>query len=171
MSNIQKVLLVDCNANEDFFDKWIEYLTPKHHLTRAEQKLLAACLRTRHELSKVIKDENILDETCLNETYRSKIKKDLSLSNQQFLNLIGRLKKLKILIPRYAPYSEKVAYYKISPSFIPPYVDGEEFKLLLLFKEDVRGDIQTGSEGVQSTGENSEESLRGMVSGDTEDNQ
>lgn len=170
MQNIKKVLLVEYNDREDFFDKWIEYLTPKHHLTKSEQNLLAACIRTRHELSKVISDENILDETCLNDTYRSKIKKELDLSNQQFLNLIGRLKKLKILIPRYAPFSEKVAYYKISPSFIPPYVDGEEFKLLLLFK-DARGNIQTGSERVSDTVATSEESVQVLDSGDNTDNQ
>lgn len=169
MPNIQKVLLVDYNEHEDFFDKWIEYLTPKHHLTKAEQKLLAACIRTRHELGKVITDDNILDETCLNETYRSKIKQDLKLSNQQFLNLIGRLKKLKIIIPRYAPFSEKVAYYKINPNFIPPYVDGEEFKMLILFK-DVRRDIQTSSKGVQDTAPTSEESVLGMDQGDQEHN-
>lgn len=168
MPNIQKVLLVEYSEHEDFFDKWIEYLTPKHHLTKAEQKLLAACLRTRHELRKVIRDENVLDETCLNETYRSKIKQDLGLSNQQFLNLIGRLKKLKILIPRYAPFSEKVAYYKISPSFIPPYIDGEEFKLLLLFR-DVQQDMQTGSQGVPNTRDSGEESVQELGGGDTED--
>lgn len=170
MNNIQKVLLVEYNEGEDFFDKWIEYLTPKHHLTKSEQRLLAACLRTRHELSKVIRDKDVLDETCLNETYRSKIKRDLGLSNQQFLNLVGHLKKLKIFIPRYAPFSEKVAYYKISPSFIPPYEDGEEFKLLILFK-DAEGDIQTGGEGVQSSGITSEESVQGVYRGDSENNE
>lgn len=170
MPNIQKVLLVEYNEGEDFFDKWIEYLTPKHHLTKSEQKLLAACLRTRHELSKVIRDKDVLDETCLNETYRSKIKQDLGLSNQQFLNLVGHLKKLKIFIPRYAPFSEKVAYYKISPSFIPPYEDGEEFRLLILFK-DVQRDLQTGSEGVQSSGETSKEGLQVLDRGDSSDNE
>ena len=170
MPNIQKVLPVEYNEYDDFFDKWIEYLTPKHHLTKAEQRLLASCLRTRHELSKVINDENVLDETCLNETYRLKIKKETGLSNQQFLNLIGRLKKLKILIPRYAPFSEKIAYYKISPSFIPPFVDGEEFKLLILFK-DVRRDIQTGSERVPDTRETGEKSVQGVYQGDNTDNQ
>ena len=170
MPNIQKVLPVEYDEYEDFFDKWIEYLTPKHHLTKAEQRLLASCLRTRYELSKVISDENILDETCLNENYRIKIKKETGLSNQQFLNLIGRLKKLKILIPRYAPFSEKIAYYKISPSFIPPFVDGEEFKLLLLFK-DVRRDIQTSVKGVPTTGETGEKSVQGVDQRDNPDNQ
>lgn len=170
MPEIKKVLPVEYDRHEDFFDKWIEYLTPRHHLTKSEQKLLAACLRTRHELKKVIRDEIVLDETCLNENYRSKIKQDLGLSNQQFLNLIGRLKKLKILIPKFAPFSEKVAYYKISPSFVPPYTEGEEFKLLLLFR-DVSKDSQTSSEGVQYSGDNSEESIQRMDTGDNQDNE
>ncbi len=162
MIPVHKILLVDCNSDGDFFDKWIEYLRPRHHLTKSEQKFLAACLRTRHHLSKVISDENVLDETCLNENYREKIKVELGISNLQFLNLISQLKKLKILIPRYQPFSEKVAYYKISPSFIPNYKDGEDFKILIVFKDGQR-DIQTSSEGVQSSSTDNKEDIQELA--------
>lgn len=152
-SNVDKILPVDCSV-KNFFDLWIEYLTPRHHLTRYEQKFLAACLRTRHELSKSIKDETILDETCMNEIYRAKISKEIGFSNQQTKNVISRLKKLKILAPRKYPFSTKVQYYKIAPSFIPNYNENKDFTLVLLFING-REDIQTGSQGVQSTGEES----------------
>ena len=147
---LNKILTVDCTKENDFFSSWIEYLAPKHHLTKSEQKFLAACLRQRHELSKGISDENILDETALNETYRTKIRKDLGISTQQMQNVITKLKKLHILIPRNFPFSDKLSYYKIAPSFIPDYDESKDFLLLLLFKH---GETDTGTsgQGVQPT--------------------
>ena len=153
---LNKVLGVNYNTEEDndFFSLWIEYLGPKHHLTKSEQKFLAACLRQRHELSKSITDENLLDETTLNETYRTKIRQDLDISAQQMQNVIIKLKKLHILIPRNFPFSEKLSYYKINPQFIPNFKEDEDFTLLLLFRNGEKN-TGTGSQGVQSTGEES----------------
>ena len=150
---IQKILTVECNKENDFFSAWIEYLAPKHHLTKSEQKFLAACLRQRHELSKGITDEILLDETALNETYRTKIRKDLGISIQQMQNVIAKLKKLHILIPRNFPFSDKLSYYKIAPDFIPPYREDKDFLLLLLFRNG-EADTRTSSQGVQLTEEN-----------------
>ena len=153
--HLNKVLLVNCNPNgeDDFFSFWIEYLAPKHHLTKSEQKFLAACLRQRYQLSKGISDEILLDETALNETYRTKIRQELKISTQQMQNVIAKLKKLHILIPRNFPFSNKLSYYKINPNFIPNYDENEDFKLLLLFKN---GEDNTGasSQGIQPTEEN-----------------
>lgn len=147
---LNKVLRVDYDAENDFFSAWVEYLGPKHHLTKSEQKFLAACLRQRYELSKGITDENVLDETALNEIYRTKIRKDLGISTQQMQNVIAKLKKLHILIPRNFPFSDKLSYYKIAPSFIPNYDETKDFLLLLLFPHG-RTNIGTSSQGVQST--------------------
>ena len=151
---VNKILAVDCNGEEsDFFIKWMEYLAPKHHLTKTEQRYLAACLRQRYQLSKSITDEELLDETTLNDTYRAKIKQELGMSTQQIQNIIAKLKKLKILIPRNHPFSERLSYYKISPSFIPDYDDSKEFLLLLVFKNG-EGNTGASSQGIQSTEEN-----------------
>ena len=153
--NVQKILPVDCSGEKDFFDLWIEYLTPKHHLTKSEQKFLAACLRQRYELSKGISDENVLDETALNEIYRTKIRKELNISTQQMQNVIAKLKKLHILIPRNFPFSDKLSYYKIAPSFIPSYKEDESFLLLLVFKNG-KNNIGASSQGIQSTEEDNQ---------------
>ena len=147
-----KILAVDCNKEYDFFSAWTEYLAPKHHLTKSEQKFLAACLRQRYELSKGITDQNLLDETALNETYRTKIRQDLDISTQQMQNVIAKLKKLHILIPRNFPFSDKLSYYKIAPDFIPPYNENKDFLLLLLFRNG-KTDIGTSSQGIQTTEE------------------
>jgi hypothetical protein len=150
---VNKALMVDCNAENDFFSAWIEYLAPRHHLTKSEQKFLATCLKQRYELSKSITDENLLDETALNETYRAKIRKDLGISAQQMQNIISKLKKLHILVPRNFPFSDKLNYYKISPSFIPNYHENHDFILLLVFKNNNDRKENTGasSQGIQST--------------------
>lgn len=147
-----KILAVDCNKEYDFFSAWTEYLAPKHHLTKSEQKFLAACLRQRYELSKGITDQNLLDETALNETYRTKIRQDLDISTQQMQNVIAKLKKLHILIPRNFPFSDKLSYYKIAPDFIPPYNENKDFLLLLLFRNG-KADTGTSSQGIQTTEE------------------
>lgn len=153
---VNKILAVDCYGEEnDFFIKWMEYLAPKHHLTKTEQRYLAACLRQRYQLSKSITDEELLDETTLNDTYRAKIKQELGMSTQQIQNIIAKLKKLKILIPRNHPFSERLSYYKISPSFIPDYDDSKEFLLLLVFKNG-EGNTGASSQGIQSTEENNQ---------------
>lgn len=152
---VKKVLGVDTNGENDFFSLWVEYLAPKHHLTKSEQKFLAACIRQRYELSKGITDEILLDETCLNETYRTKIRQELGISTQQMQNVIVKLKKQHILIPRNVPFSDKLSYYKIAPDFIPPYNEDEDFLLILLFnkknKNDRKSDTGASSQGVQST--------------------
>lgn len=146
---IIKSLDIDCNGDKDFFDLFIEWLTPKHHLTKIEQKYLAACIRNRHELSKSIADDDILDETCMNEVNRAKIRKDIGFNSQQAQNVISKLKKLKMLIPKKYPLSDRASYYKIAPSLIPNYDESKDFILVLSFNG--RQDIQTSSKGEQST--------------------
>lgn len=160
MSNntVNKILMVDCSGKKDFFDLWVEYLTPKHQLTKTEQKFLAACLRNRHELSKSITDETILDETCMNEVYRTKIRKEIDFSVQQAQNVISKLKKLKILVARKYPFIDKVQYYKIAPSLIPNYDENKDFALVFLFSNGER-DTQSSSKGIQSTNEDDKRDL------------
>lgn len=155
MMKLNKALQVEYNNSEenDFFSLWIEYLAPKHHLTKSEQKFLAACLKQRYILSKDITDETLLDETALNDAHRAKIRKDLNISAQQMQNVIAKLKKLHILVPRNFPFSDKLSYYKISPSFIPNYNDGEDFKLLFIFKNAGATNTESSSQGIQPTKE------------------
>lgn len=147
-STIHKILPIDC-TEKDFFDSYVEWLEPKHKLTKTEQKYLAACLRNRYELSKGIHDDTLLDETCMNDVYRTKIREEIGFSSQQSQNIISKLKKLKILVARKYPFTDKVQYYKIAPSLIPDYDEDKDFILVLAFNG--KRDTQTSSKGVQST--------------------
>lgn len=122
--------------------KWVEYLKPIHKLTRREQEVFAAFLRNRYELSLGISDPNILEEICLNEANRDKIRQSLNMSGPQMNGVLTKLREARVIRPHYK-INGKIDYYEISPSFIPPnYVKGEPFKLMLLF-----GDAPKNSTG------------------------
>jgi hypothetical protein len=145
-STVHKLLNIDC-TEKDFFDAYIEWLEPTHKLTKSEQKYLAACLRNRYKLSKGITDENLLDETCMNDVYRTKIREEIGFSSQQSQNVISKLKKLKMLVARKYPFTDKVQYYKIAPKLIPNYNEDKDFILVLSFNG--KNHSKTSSEGVQ----------------------
>lgn len=134
MVPINKVLLVSSTPETDFFDNWVEYLAPKHHLNKSEQRFLAACLRQRYELSKSIADIDLLNETSMNAAHRAQVGHELGMKPCQIQAITYKLKKLGIFIPRNVKYSSKLQYYLISPSFIPDYEEGKDFSLLLVFR-------------------------------------
>lgn len=147
MKLIDKAFIIPCSSSDskDFFGAYVEYLKPKHHLTETEQKVLAAILRHRHELSKSISDDILLEEVCLNKVNRERIKKTLGMSAPQFNGIMGKLRERKIL-----SQSKITELYRINPNFIPKFDGSGDFKLMLIFKYgDGQTDQGTGSEGVQ----------------------
>lgn len=145
---INKVLIVPCSASpeKDFFTRWVEYLKPRHGLTNREQEVFAAFLRNRHELSLGITDKNILEEVCLNEANRDKIRKSLGMSSPQLNAVISKLKERKLLKAHY-DNGVRVKYYEISPSFIPDVNLDEPFALTFVFMKDAeKGTIEPSSE-------------------------
>ena len=54
--------MIPVEENEDFFRYWFEILKPFHHLTNRAMDVATAMIRKRHELSKVISDNQILDK-------------------------------------------------------------------------------------------------------------
>lgn len=133
MNSINKVLPVPCTQKDDFFIKWVEYLKPIHNLSKREQEVFAAFLRNRYELSLGISDPNILEEICLNEANRDKIRESLRMSGPQMNGILTKLKDARVIKPHYK-INGRIDYYQISPSFIPNYSRGEDFKLVLVFK-------------------------------------
>ena len=149
MKPIDKVLVIPCSTSDekDFFLRWVEYLKPRHGLTNREQEAFAAFLRNRYELSLGITDPNILEEVCLNEANRDKIRQSLNMSGPQMNGVLAKLKDAKVIAPHYK-INGKIDYYKISPSFIPELDESGSFKLMLVFKykSDVeKGDNNSGS--------------------------
>lgn len=108
---------------DNFFKYWLEFLKPFHKLTSREMDVAIALLKKRHELSKVITDENILNKVLLSDDTRRAIREELDLTIAYFQVIMGKLKKHKVLIDG-----------RLNHKFIPNITeDNGNFQLLLLF--------------------------------------
>lgn len=100
------------------------FLEPFHKLTNREIDVIASFVKQRYELSKVIKDNDILDKVTMSDDIKRKVREDCNITLPHFQVIMGKLRKSKVIIDG-----------KINPRFIPN-IDNETdtFQLLLLFE-------------------------------------
>ena len=108
----------------DSLDIGFEFLYPFHKLTDREIDVITSFVKHRYELSKVIKDDNILDRVTMSEDTKRKVREECNITLPHFQVIMGKLRKNKVIIDG-----------KINPRFIPN-IDEETdtFQLLLLFE-------------------------------------
>lgn len=124
VGKINNVIRIPTSLNNGFFRYWLEFLRPFHNLTERETQLAAAVLKKRYELSKVIKDEEILDKVLLSDDTRKAIRSECNISLAHFQVMMGKLRKSKIIVDG-----------RINPRFMPSIAEGQDsFKLLLNFE-------------------------------------
>lgn len=125
MSKIaDNVISIPTSLEGNFFKYWLDFLKPFHNLTSREAQIMAALLKQRYQLSKVIKDDIILDKVVMSEDVKQQIREECNISLPHFQLLIGRLKANKLIVDG-----------KINKRFIPNLPEGATgFKLLLFFK-------------------------------------
>lgn len=122
-NRINNVIRIPTSLNGDFFKYWFLFLKPFHNLTDREMDVIASFTKQRYELSKVIKDENILDKVVMSEDTKQKVREECEVSLPHFQVVMGKLRKAKVIVDG-----------KINPKYIPRVEeDGDSFKLLLLF--------------------------------------
>lgn len=85
--------------------------------------VIASFVKQRYELSKVIKDKEILDKVTMSEDTKKKVREECEISLPHFQVIMGKLRKNKVLVEG-----------KINPKYIP-LVDEQNnsFKMVLLF--------------------------------------
>lgn len=117
------VIRIPTSLNGKFFRYWFEFLKPFHKLTDREIDVIASFVKHRFDLSKVIKDTNILDQVTMSEETKKKVREECDITLPHFQVIMGKLRKSNVIIDN-----------KINPKFIPN-VDEESgsFKLLLFF--------------------------------------
>ena len=117
------VVRIPTSLSTKFFRYWFEFLYPFHKLTDREIDVITSLVKQRYELSKVIKDDEILDRVTMSEDTKKKVREECNISLTHFLVIMGKLRKSNVIINN-----------KINPKFIPN-IDEESgnFKLLLLF--------------------------------------
>lgn len=124
MSKYDNVVRIPTSLQGNFYKYWFKFLLPFHNLTDREMDVAACFLKHRAELSKVISDEEILDNVLMSENTKGKIREECEMTNPHFQVVMGKLRKAKIIIDN----------KKINPRFIPNIKEENgNFKLMLLF--------------------------------------
>ena len=118
------IVRIPCSLSKGFFRYWFMFLEPFHKLTDREIDIITSFVKQRYELSKVIKDNEILDKVTMSEDTKKKVREECNITLPHFQVIMGKLRKNKVIIDG-----------KINPRFIPN-IDEETgtFQLLLLFE-------------------------------------
>lgn len=125
-SNINRpnsVLRIPCSLSGSFFRYWFMFLRPFHKLTNREIDVITAFVKHRYELSKVIKDDVILDKVTMSEDVKKQVREECGIAFQHFQVIMSNLRKNKV-----------IENGKINPKFIPNITEENGmFQLMLLF--------------------------------------
>ena len=124
MKKPNNIVRIPCSLDKSFFRHWFNFLEPFHKLTDREIDVITSFVKQRYELSKVIKDSDILDKVTMSEDTKKKVREECNITLPHFQVIMGKLRKNKVIIDG-----------KINPRFIPN-IDEEAgtFQLLLLFE-------------------------------------
>lgn len=118
------VVRIPCSLDGSFFRYWFMFLKPFHKLTDREIDVITSFVKHRYELSKVIKDDGILDKVVMSEDTKRKVREECNITLPHFQVIMGKLRSSKVIIDG-----------KINPRFIPNIEEEDGFfKLLLLFE-------------------------------------
>ena len=124
MGKMNNIIRIPTSLNTSFFRFWFEFLRPFHNLTDREMQVASSLLKKRYELSKVIKDENILDKVVMSEDTKRGVRDECNISLPHFQVIMGKLRKNKVILDN-----------KIIPRFIPNLTEEQgSFRLLLNFE-------------------------------------
>lgn len=123
MGNINNVITIPTSTEGKFFRYWLEFLRPFHKLTERETDVMASFLKQRYELSKVIKDQEVLNKYTMNEETKRKVREECGITQAHFQVIMTKLKKSKM-----------IDNGRINPKFIPRVEEeAKNFLLLLSF--------------------------------------
>ena len=124
MKKPNNIVRIPCSLDKSFFKFWFMFLEPFHKLTNREIDVITSFVKQRYELSKVIKDSEILDRVTMGEDTKKKVREECNITLPHFQVIMGKLRKNKVIVDG-----------KINPRFIPNIDEGTDtFQLLLLFE-------------------------------------
>lgn len=117
---------------KNFFKWWCIILDPFIHLSPREVDVMAAYLRQRHELKKVISDPSVLDSQLMSNKVKFKIIEECNITVQNYYVVMGNLKKKNVITES-----------GINPLLIPNIRQDDKghFIFLVLFNGDGLNDV------------------------------
>ena len=123
MAKANNVVRIQTSLDGKFFKYWFEFLRPFHKLTDREIDVIACFAKQRYELSKVIKDPDILESVTMSDDTKKKVRNECNISLTHFQVMMCKFRKNNVIIDN-----------RINPKFIPNIIeDNGYFQLLLLF--------------------------------------
>lgn len=120
-SKINNIIKIPTSVN-DFYKYWMIFLKPFHNLTNKEMDVAAKILQYRQRLSKVIKDDTVLNDVLLSRENRKKIREELDITPAHLQVILSTLKGVGFLNDG-----------KVNPRFIPRINNDKQFNLLMSF--------------------------------------
>lgn len=120
------VIGVSAKLDYKFFLYWVEFLKPFHKINQKDSEVLASFLYKRYQLSKVILDENVLDQALMADEVKKEICAYHNISVNYFQVIMYHLRKNKAFIGN-----------RINKKLIPLFDEDEkDFKLIFHFRFD-----------------------------------
>lgn len=124
MRKANNVVRIPTSLEDKFFKYWFMFLEPFHKLTSREMDVIASFVKQRYKLSKVIKDDLILDKVIMSDEIKKKVREECGITLPHFQVIMGKLRKNKVIVDG-----------RIEPKFIPNIEDETGyFQLTLLFE-------------------------------------
>lgn len=122
-SNVSMIPCTIYSGDFNFFFLWLRFLAPFHKLSDKDMTILSLLLTKRYELSKVIKDDNLLDQTLMSKSVKDDIREIAGMSDNHFQTILTKLRKRQI-----------IENNKINKRYIPNLIeDSENYTLILNF--------------------------------------
>ena len=124
MKKVNNVVRIPTSIKGNFFRYWFEFLKPFHKLTDREIDIITALTKHRYELSKVIKDNDILDRVTMGEDTKRQVREECNITLPHFQVIMGKLRKNKFIVEG-----------RINSKFVPKISEEEDNALLMIVFE------------------------------------
>ena len=98
MKKPNNIVRIPCSLDKSFFRYWFLFLEPFHKLTDREIDVITSFVKQRYELSKVIKDNEILDKVTMSEDTKKKVREECNITLPHFQVIMGKLRKNKVIV-------------------------------------------------------------------------
>ena len=131
------IFRIPCNTIEEFYKNWVNLLTPIHQLTNKNKEILVAFLVLRHELSKSISDDTLLDEVLMNESSKAKIKARCNLKGNYLQVALFTLCKNNVIIKSLSEDDIHKYKYRLNPRILPD-MGTTDSKVILQFNFELK---------------------------------
>lgn len=126
MKKPNNIVRIPFKSLKVFFKYWFTFLKPFHNLSAREIDVIASFVKQRYELSKVIQDEELLNDVVMSNDIKKKVREECNITPQNFQVIMSGLRKRGVIKDN-----------KINKRFIPNIgEDSSTFQLLLHFEQE-----------------------------------